>query len=331
MKKICLTFDYELFFGKSGTLYNSIIKPTNELIKVFDTFGIKATFFIDVLYYQRLLEVNIEEAKSIKTQLQLLLSKGHRIELHLHPHWLDAKYENAKWVFPHYDHYRLQSLPEEMVTDLIISGCEILNKIAADVVENYKVIAFRAGGWCIVPFDKLKQGFLKSGIKIDSSVAYGMKIMIPPFNVDFKKAPNLPSYKFLDDPTKSNSNGIFNEIPISTYRRNNYNKILAHIFWFYFSISNDSAYKMFGDGSSIPIKQKINLKAIFSKFIPSYAFLSIEDISPYQLLYNIRKTENDLLVIMSHPKNISQSSFECIKALYLQSYIFCTLNDQLNK
>jgi len=74
MKTISLTFDYELFFKRSGTFDNSLFRPTNELIKIFDIYAIKATFFIDVLYYQRLLEANVEEAKILREQLQLLVS-----------------------------------------------------------------------------------------------------------------------------------------------------------------------------------------------------------------------------------------------------------------
>jgi hypothetical protein len=327
MKTICLTFDYELFFGKSGTSKNSIFRPTVDLIKTLDTFGIRATFFIDILYYQRLLEVNIEEANLLKEQLQLLVAKGHRIELHLHPHWLDAEYENSKWIFPNYNHYRLQSLPEEKVTDLIISGCEMLNEIAEVVVKNYTVKAFRAGGWCITPFDKLKQGFLKSGIKIDSSVAYGMKITSPPFNLDFTNTLDSECYKFYDDPTKKDTNGIFYEIPIATYRRNALDKIFSHNFEFHFLKSNNLSSEIYGDGSPIPMEKETYLKNIYSKFKTNYGFLSIENTLPNKLLNTIHKSSKNLLVIMSHPKNISQNSLECIKTLYNQNHYFLTLND----
>jgi hypothetical protein len=329
MKTICLTFDYELFFWESGTFKNSIFKPTNDLLKVFDLYGIKATFFIDVLYYQRLLEVNIDEAKLLEEQLQLLVSKGHRIELHLHPHWLDAEYEMPNWIFPNYDHYQIQSLPEEEVTELIIQGCEMLNVIASGVINDYTVKAFRAGGWCIIPFDKLRQGFLKSGIKIDSSVAYGMKISSFPFNVDFTKAPGSEWYSFSNDPVTIDTNGIFFEIPISTYRRNVFYKIFNHDF---FLLKSDKLiFEKYGDGTSIPMKPESYLVNIFSKFISSYGFISIEDTHPKKLIKIIQNSTKDLIVIMSHPKNVSKSSLECIEALYHQDYTFYTLNDLLNQ
>ena len=44
MRKILITLDYELFFGKSGSLEKSIINPTNKLLKILDKYNIKASF-----------------------------------------------------------------------------------------------------------------------------------------------------------------------------------------------------------------------------------------------------------------------------------------------
>jgi peptidoglycan/xylan/chitin deacetylase (PgdA/CDA1 family) len=331
MKVICLTFDYELFFGKSGTFKNSIFRPTDDLVKTLDTFGIKATFFIDILYYQRLISVNKDEAKQLREQIQNLVARGHRIELHLHPHWLDAKYENPYWIFPSYDHYRLQSLPDEEVSELIVSGCEMLNEIAGEVVNNYNVRAFRAGGWCISPFEKIKQGFLKSGIIIDSSVAYGVKIESSPFNVDFTKVPDIEWYKFTDDPIIRESNGIFFEIPIATFHRNIYNKMLNRILSYLYFYQRKLSEEIYGDGSSIMMERKKGFKNLINKVKSNYGFLSIEQISPLMLLTNIEKSDKDLSVIMSHPKNISPSSLDCIKVLHDRNHKFVTLIDLVSQ
>jgi len=330
MKTISLTFDYELFFKRSGTFDNSLFRPTNELIKIFDIYAIKATFFIDVLYYQRLLEANVEEAKILREQLQLLVSKGHRIELHLHPHWLDAKYERPEWIFPNYDHYRLQSLPEDKVMDLFISGTEILNEISREVDNNYKVVAFRAGGWCITPFDKLKQGFLKSGIIIDSSIAPGIKIRESPFEFDFTHAPNREYYKYSNNPIIPDDNGIFYEIPITTYSKNFFEKVLKRFLKYCLIMCNANS-RTYGDGTYMSINNHTIFKRIYSLFITSYEFLSIENNAPDFLIKEIEKIRNDLLVIMAHPKGLTQNSLECIKALYVQKHHLLTLFDMFKQ
>ena len=47
--KLFLTFDYELFLRKSGSIYNCILKPTSLIIDKLQRNNIKAVFFIDIL------------------------------------------------------------------------------------------------------------------------------------------------------------------------------------------------------------------------------------------------------------------------------------------
>ena len=108
---ILLTFDYELFLYKSGTVENCLIKPTDLLIEYFNKFNIKATFFVDILFYNLISKRPdfSEQALLIKNQLQRLLKDGHRLELHLHPQWLNSKYEDNEWIFPIPIKYTLNS------------------------------------------------------------------------------------------------------------------------------------------------------------------------------------------------------------------------------
>lgn len=86
--------------------------------------------------------------------------RGHRIELHIHPHWVNAVYNgDGTWNYDDYSHYSLYSFTEDEVTSMFKEGTELLNKIAHKVDPNYKVIAFRAGGWTVQPFSKLKKDF----------------------------------------------------------------------------------------------------------------------------------------------------------------------------
>ena len=92
-KKIILSFDYELFFGyKSGTVRKSLIEPTNKMLDAMDQVGAKATYFVDYLMLKYLEKENDKRCNSdlelIKEQLSEILRRGHRIELHIHPHFL---------------------------------------------------------------------------------------------------------------------------------------------------------------------------------------------------------------------------------------------------
>jgi hypothetical protein len=299
MKNICLTFDYELYFGKkSGTVENCLLKPTNEILKVLNRNGQKATFFIDVLFLERLESVLKETPsyKKIIDQLHHMIVSGHRIELHLHPHWLDAKYTDGQWVFPHYNHYGLQSLPDTTITDLFVRGTQFLEEIARQVDSSYKVLVFRAGGWGIQPFSKLKDGFIKAGIKIDSTVMPGFSDWGGLQVFDFSHAPDLSFWKFSDDPCCPNDQGSFWEIPISVYQRRFIERLS---YFFYMRISEDIP---FGDGQGLlPANQPIS--SVLSRLrSPGLSLLTTDEANKSGILRYIEESEKDLFVIINHPK-----------------------------
>jgi len=329
-KSILLTFDYELFFEKSGTLENSILKPVDLVIDFFEKHGIRATFFIDVLYYLRMLEDTrtAENSKLIKEQLQTLVSKGHRIELHLHPHWLDAKYEGGEWVFPTYRYYRLQDLPGEKVTDLFVSGVEVLEGIARDIDPQYKVVAFRAGGWCIQPFEKLKEGFLKSGIQVDSTIAEGMKAETGIHYYDFTEVPQREFYRFSDDPTQIDEGGMFYEIPITSFKKNLSDKVTGKLTKRFRGVD----FRIYGDGAWIGSKiGQVKKASLRTKLSPTYEMFTLEDAIPATLAKKVDEVGNRLVNFISHPKKLSPISFVSLERLCSGKYDFIHISEALER
>lgn len=94
-KKVIFSYDYELFFGiMSGTVQKTLIEPTNLLLDCMESVSARGNFFIDYLMFECLEKLSDERAKSdlklMKEQVKDMVRRGHRIELHLHPHWIDA-------------------------------------------------------------------------------------------------------------------------------------------------------------------------------------------------------------------------------------------------
>lgn len=304
-KDICLTFDYELFFGDCGTVDNCLLNPTDEILHVLRNNGQKATFFIDVLYLERLKAVRREQSNfnRIREQLTRLVDSGHRIELHLHPHWLDAQYEDGKWSFPHYEHYALQSLPEAAVTDLFVRGTQFLEEMAQQAKNDYKVTAFRAGGWGIQPFAALKNGFLKTGIKIDSSVIPGMSDWGGIQRFDFSHAPlDLSFWRFSNDPCRMDAQGIFWEIPISAYRKS-FRERLSH--FIYRRLCNDTPL---GDGKPFQPPDMPASSIIDRIKSRQLSFLTTDDADMRGILRHIKKNGSGLVVFINHPKLMLRKS-----------------------
>lgn len=104
MKKAILSYDYELFFGDiSGTVLKTLIEPTNKILDKLDECGLKANFFVDYLMIKYLrLNTDMQSAKDVRmleNQVKDIVKRGHRVELHIHPHWVDAIYNGGVLEF----------------------------------------------------------------------------------------------------------------------------------------------------------------------------------------------------------------------------------------
>src|ERR1700752_3016553 len=98
-KKVLLTFDYELFLGKkSGSVENCLLLPTESILNILDKYKIPSVFFVDATYLLKLKELKdsytnvASDYAKIVAQIRKMISGGHDVYLHLHPHWKDAQY-----------------------------------------------------------------------------------------------------------------------------------------------------------------------------------------------------------------------------------------------
>lgn len=232
-KKIIISFDYELFFGDNpGTVQGSLVGPTNQILEALRYANGKATFFVDYLMLKYMLRENDTtkaDAALIIEQLKEIVRQGSRIELHLHPHWVDAKYHDGNWDFSDFSHYCLSSFQKEEITQMFVEGTDFLEKIAREVDPSYKIVAYRAGGWAVLPFNKMKEGFLKAGIKVDSSVMQGAIIESNGIKLDFTNSPIKAVYRFNEDVLKDEENGPFIESQICSFRSNIFSYIYGSV------------------------------------------------------------------------------------------------------
>lgn len=230
-KEIILTIDHELFLGKeTGKVKETMIEPAEKLLSILEKNGSKMTVFWDILHYHRLLKLEkkfpklSEDRVLIENQILELARRGHDIQLHLHPHWLDAEYQNNEWVF-HYDRFKLHNLsddnnPEDINT---ILGCITISKALMEnlirrVNVNYKVTTFRAGGYLIEPFEKLKHALQKNEIRVDSSVCTNLSNDYDNFSFNFCSYPAKQKYNFDFSPKIIVNGAQFTEIPITTVK-----------------------------------------------------------------------------------------------------------------
>ena len=98
-KDLILTIDYEVFLGdETGNLREVLIEPTYQLMEILRLNGSKMTVFWDIMHYDALCRLSKEyprlkeEQLLIEQQIKDLVAEGHDVQMHIHPHWLDAKY-----------------------------------------------------------------------------------------------------------------------------------------------------------------------------------------------------------------------------------------------
>ena len=228
MMNIFLTFDYELYFGsRSGSCQNSILRPVDALLSILDNYNVKATFFVDAGYlckleeYSNISDVVASEYCAIKSNIQKLFRDGHSIQLHIHPHWEDCSFNDGEWVMDT-SRFRLASFSDKDVKSIVGRYKEQLVSVVDDAEH---VFAYRAGGWCIQPFDKIKNALLENKIWLDSTLYFNGKSNSETHCFNFCGMPNKLSYHFEDDPLVECGYGKFLEVPIASY------KVPALFFW----------------------------------------------------------------------------------------------------
>ena len=311
MKKIILSYDYELFFGdKSGTVQKTLIEPTNFILDAMDSVNAKANFFVDWLMLKYLKETNTvrtnEDYKLIVDQLHNMIRRGHRIELHIHPHWVDAKYNgDGTWDFSNFKHYSLNSFSENEIINMFVEGTKLLTNIAKEIDPEYELVAFRAGGWAVQPFNLLRKAFEKTGIKIDSSVAIGIAGQNQYSSYDFSNV-NTSSkelYRFDSDVTYEVKNGHFIEVPISTYSRNIIYRVI------------DKLYRTFSK-NNIVISDGTHLRTgMHYNYYSTRSMITLSRISPLSVYLSILSQTEPLITIIDHPKDFTLSAITSISLL----------------
>ena len=295
---VYITYDYELYFGEpTGSVEKCIIEPTNLITDIANRTGIKMVFFIDVGYIKKLIEYKTQFPKVEKdyhlvvNQIKALVNQGHDCQLHIHPHWEDCTHNGKDWQMK-VDRYKLVDFNDDEIEKIVVEYKTILESIT-----NKPVVAYRAGGWCLQPFNRIKKAFHKIGIKIDSTVFPGGKNTKGAYYYDFTNTPNKDKWRFSDDLCVEDDKGEFLEYPISNY---NYS---LWFFWRLFILGRlqPKLHKSIGDGYPIPSigmrKQMLTKGMTLSAGVDGYFVTKMNQV----IKRNQQKGWNET-VFIGHPK-----------------------------
>lgn len=303
---IYITLDYEIYFGENhGTVEKCIIHPTSELIRIAEKYNVRFSFFVDCGFILKLDEYRKKfpqlenDYKAITEQVSYLSAKGHDIQLHIHPHWEDSYYNGERWIID-VKRYKLVDFNETEIADIVYR----YKKILADITGK-TIFTYRAGGWCLQPFNKLKKTFKENNITLDSSVFKNGFYVSENYNYDFRTAPDKDIYRFEDDPSKEDSNGSFTELPITGIKNS------PLFFWTLFLLGrkNPHLHKPLGDGKAMSApgyrKKLLTQTTENPVSIDGYNARLLER----SLKRSLKKSFKNMVVI-GHPKALSRYSIQ---------------------
>jgi len=207
--------------------------------------------------------------------------------------------------------YRLHQFNEKEIDDIVFRYKKVLTEIVGD-----SIFAFRAGGWCIQPFDKISKALQKHNIWLDSTLyKNGLNLSSTHF-IDFRNMPEKTSWKFCNNPLLEDKNGFFTELPISSMK-------MSPFFYWKFAFTKKFAtfkHRIFGDGSPVGASKRDIFKMLTKA---SYSVVSCDGLKSSLLLksyHNYLKLNQDNFVVIGHPKAVSLYSLAKIDELlnYLQ-------------
>lgn len=223
MIDLILSLDYELFGNGSGDVRRDMIEPTQRLLKMCDRHNAKLTIMFEVGEYWAIKQaeetgslcLGYSPAREIERQLQDAVSRGHDVQLHLHPWWIGASFESGHWRLQP-EIRRITDLPKgidsicefDSLLSVLEKGKKTIEEIICPVDSNYKCLIYRAAMFWGQPSQGLIDGLKRAGLLADTSVIPGLHEKAP-VQTDYRFTPASFGYWWTraDDIARSGQSG----------------------------------------------------------------------------------------------------------------------------
>lgn len=329
MLRVCITFDYELFFGENyGSARDVLFDPTDKLILALSEKGVTATFFADtcsVVQHKKFGQ--LEYVVDFTNQICRMISNGQDVQLHIHPHWLQSEYKDNKWEYNN-ETYRLHSFgfdksKEQNVYSIIKEGKDYLENTIKSNKADYQCVAFRAGGFALQPHACLVEALYENGIYIDSSVA-PMLFSEGVNSYDYLQKPELVNWYISSKKdwwiNSDDKKAVF-EIPVATENKNPFMFLLRRLL-------NPNSIKL-----SLGVKRGTymnevtgnNKKISYLQYITCYNAVSMDAYCADHIYRQLKRfykkhkchRKDAIVAIIGHPKLVTNDYIDNMKKLIM--------------
>gem|GEM_PF-595187 len=223
---VCLiTFDYELFLGRNfGNPEEILFAPTRKILNVCKSLELSSTFFPDVCSVWAYRAHGMDGyADDFEAQLSDIVTCGHDVGLHVHPHWLFSRYEDNEWVVSTdrmYLHELGFGVSETSAGAVVRRGVEYLEEKLRVADPDYRCTSFRAAGLALQPGERdLIRVLLASGIEMDLSMVKGLRTGTDTITIDYRRTPEEAAWLMSPETGIETAGraGIL-EVPIGSFR-----------------------------------------------------------------------------------------------------------------
>jgi hypothetical protein len=205
---LALTHDWELRGDGSGDIEQIQFAPMRTLLEIYRKHGAATTFLPDLMQQLRFrtLAANHPELKimadSWDEHVREAFQQGHDIQLHLHPQWLHARYENGRWRLA--GDWSILNYDREAAVAMLKDGKQYLENLLQPIDSSYRCLAFRAGALAAAPSEHLFKSLAGLGIQLDVSIAGRLVVNNQNLQLDYRNCEEtfLPFYPVMEDARK---------------------------------------------------------------------------------------------------------------------------------
>jgi hypothetical protein len=202
---IVLTDDWELRGDGSGDPRVIQFEAIRRLRRAYEDNGLRGSFNVEVM--QQLAHIEVahghSEIAALASEWEDVVREtyaaGHDVQLHVHPQWSDAVYDDGRWELRGAWSLLDYSAPEAL--RMLVNAKSYLEGLLRPLNPDYRCVSFRSGSWCIAPSPHLMHTLSTLGIVFDMSIADGLYYDAPHVRLDYRQIdePFLPYYPDMVD------------------------------------------------------------------------------------------------------------------------------------
>jgi hypothetical protein len=202
---LVLVDDWELRGDGSGDMRVIQFEAMRRLRDTYERHGLRGSFNAEVMQQLKHVESGAGRpehallAQEWEEVVKETFARGHDVQLHLHPQWLNATFEDGAWQLD--DTWSILDYPPDVIRALVTRARDYLENLLRPVDPAYRCVSFRSGSWCVAPSPHILPILAEEGIVFDMSIAEGIYYDTQHVHVDYREVDEgfLPYYPQPDD------------------------------------------------------------------------------------------------------------------------------------